>query len=279
MLQDLAATREQTQDRPPNPGKGLFENNDTSTADYTAFGSYVSRLLTTSQQSTGEALSSPTETSPSRGDLDELVAPASMEELISLVIMHGNTAASTRNANRFDIHRAGIHVAVIQLARTAYRVGEQVNGMVDFEKSADTCYTMHVSLETTELVESTLALRSRASVHRATRKVYAVSTECTLNASRAPFSFTIPNDATPAFVTSGVQLEWRLRFEFVTGVSGRIMQGEDLLEEVLDDERGTTYAAFQELPSESFDVHIPIRVYGNKTAVTFQGADRLDYAI
>lgn len=278
VLQDLAKTREQVVEKIGYSDIKYRGGADIRPSDNTAFTSYVDRLLTASQQSTGEALSSPTEKSPAGGNSEESPTSNSMNDTISLAILHSKSAGSTSNTNRFDIRRTGIRVAVIQLVRTAVRVGEQVNGAVEFITPADTCYTMHVSLETTEVVESTLALRSKASIHRATRKVYAFTTECTLNTKKSPFSFTVPSDATPAFVTSGVQLEWRLRFEFVTGIGGRTVQQEDLLEEVNDDERGTTYAALQELPAESFDIDIPIRVYGSMTESSPHG-ERRDYTI
>jgi hypothetical protein len=68
----------------------------------------------------------------------------------------------------------------------------------------------------------------------------------------------IPTNATPGFVTTGVTLEWKLRFEFVTGD-----RQEDLIEKLTEDDRGTVSSAAQEMSCQSFDVCIPLRVYGS----------------
>ncbi|KAK4697132.1 hypothetical protein P7C71_g893, partial [Lecanoromycetidae sp. Uapishka_2] len=76
----------------------------------------------------------------------------------------------------------------------------------------------------------------------------------------------IPGTATPEFITSGISLEWSLRFEFVTGRVGDVEESDespdDLMEEVARDERGSVNAAVQVLPCETFDVSVPLRVYG-----------------
>jgi hypothetical protein len=88
-------------------------------------------------------------------------------------------------------------------------------------------------------------------------------------ASRLSFAPTIPAAATPEFITSGVSLEWKLRIEFVTPrLGGDEAHAEgDLLEEIARDERGVIVAAQQRLLAESFEVSVPIRVYGAVSGV------------
>ena len=44
--------------------------------------------------------------------------------------------------------------------------------------------------------------------------------------------------------------------------SGEQQAFDDLLEEISSDDRGVILAAAQRLPAESFEVQVPIRVYG-----------------
>ena len=226
------------------------------------FSSYVEGLLNRPRQDSHLGLLSPTE-SISRM-LPSSIYGSTAKEIIDFAILKGNSLSSSMvSANRFQIQKTGEHIAVILLARSAYRLGETISAVVDFQDAQVPCHSVHVSLETSEVVDPTLALRSSASIRRATRKIHAAKCEHTVCAQRTTFLSTIPINSTPEFVTSGVSLEWKLNFEFVTALAPDIEDTrEGLMEEVLGDERGTTYAAVERLPCESFDVSVPIRVYG-----------------
>ena len=229
------------------------------------FSSYVEKLLKegpTNQQ----GLLSPSidDSNPLAPMADE---EATMKEFIDLAILKSNASTSSKqSANRFEIKRGGDKVAVIMLARPAFRLGETLSVAVDFHDADVSCYALHAILETSETIDPSIALRSKASILRVTRRVHASQHESTVSAGRVLFSPTIPISAAPEFVTTGVNLEWRLRFEFVTGRLGEsedLGEGiEDLMEEVAKDERGSVKAAVQGLPCETFDVTVPLRVYG-----------------
>jgi hypothetical protein len=117
------------------------------------------------------------------------------------------------------------------------------------------------------MVDNSIALRSEASILRVTRKIHVSHSESTLFARRVVFSPAIPAAATPEFITSGVGLEWRIRIEFVTprlalGDNEAMLVKEDLLEEVSRDDRGVMLASAEVLDCESFEIAVPIRVYG-----------------
>ncbi|KXX79993.1 Protein sat1 [Madurella mycetomatis] len=142
--------------------------------------------------------------------------PASAKEAIDLAILRSNLSPpGHQSANRFEIARNGRRVGVVMLARPAYRLGEAVTLAIDFAGAEVPCYAVHAALETAEKVDPSLALRSEASVHRVTRKVWVSGSEVVMYARRAVFTPTIPATATPEFMTSGVGLEWKIRLEFV----------------------------------------------------------------
>ena len=232
---------------------------------FSDFLEYVDNLLDRPRENSSMGLLSPTDTVPGRSSIQE--EPQSMKEAIDTAILRSNlTGAANQSANRFEIARSGRRVAVVMLARPSYRLGETMSAVIDFTNSHIPCYSIHVSLETSEKVDPAIALRSNASIYRATKKVHASFSEKALFAQKLAFSPTIPPNATPEFITSGISLEWKLRVEFITPrlthEDGVEAAWDDLLEELSSDDRGIVIAAAQRLPAESFEIQVPIRVYG-----------------
>ena len=228
--------------------------------------SYLGKILDTSRLNSGLGILSPTEPN-SRSHTPISEEPSTIRDSIDIAILRSNfVTSSNRSANRFEITRNGKRVAAILLARPAYRLGEAVPITIDFNESGISCYSLHATLETAETIDPAIALRSKASVQRATRRIHASQFESSISARKTFFSPIIPLMSTPEFITSGVNLEWKLRFEFVTARLGDdgVMEEDTcgLTEEVARDERGIVQAAVQGLPCETFDVTVPLRVYG-----------------
>lgn len=193
--------------------------------------------------------------------------PPSCKEAIEFAILRSNqVSSSNRSANRFDIARNGRRIAVVVLNRPSHRLGETIFATIDFTDATLPCFSLRATLETSEKVDPSLALRSNTSIHRATRRIHASFFENTLFATRIVFSPAIPISATPTLLTTGIKLDWDLRFEFVTTHSkhdkDETLSGKGLLELLGQDERGSVYSALENLPSESFEVAIPLTVYG-----------------
>ncbi|KAI1863981.1 hypothetical protein JX265_005016 [Neoarthrinium moseri] len=242
---------------------------------------YVEELL--DRPRNGSGLLSPTAHGPSSRRPSAFEEAATAREAIDLAIMRSNLSSSDsgQSTNRFEIARNGQRVGVVMLARPAYRLGEAVSMAIDFTDAEIPCYAVHAALETAERIEPAFALRSEASVHRVTRKVYGSSSEATLFARRIVFSPTIPINATPEFVTSGLSLEWKIRVEFVvpsstaedTEAERRAEGPHPLLEEISRDDRGgLVMVAAENLECESFEVAVPLRVYG----AVCNGLERLE---
>jgi RAB6A-GEF complex partner protein 2 len=278
--------RDQAKVRPLEKGshslekkKGNRPSQSHATSTMQSFLSYVDELL--EQPRNGQGLLSPTAQSSRRPSMFEEAATA--REAIDLAILRANLSSreTGQSSNRFEISRNGQRVSVVMLARPAYRLGESISMAIDFTDADISCHAVHIALETTERVEPTFALRSEASIHRVTRKVYCSSSEATLFARRVVFSPTIPINATPEFVTSGLSLEWKIRIEFVVPSStAEDAEGEQrsegshpLLEEISRDDRGgLVLVAAENLECESFEVAVPLRVYG----AVCNGLERLE---
>lgn len=277
------------------------------TSTMSSFLTYLDDLLARPQDDPSASLLSPTATPSSRrpstahstdgggsyfppsGGGGPGAPSQSAKDAIDLAILRANTTAPGQQAaNRFEIARNGRRVGVVLLARPAYRLGESVTLAIDLAGAQLPCYAVHFALETAERVDASLALRSDASVHRVTRRVWASASEAAVYARRVVFCPTIPVGATPEFVTSGVSLEWKVRVEFVVPAVGGGGEGEDgedgdggpagvgaagLLEEISRDERGgLVVVAAENLVCESFEVAVPLRVYGAVSS----GLERLE---
>ncbi|ETI19527.1 hypothetical protein G647_09361 [Cladophialophora carrionii CBS 160.54] len=190
-------------------------------------------------------------------------------QAVDRAIVYSNSLSEgDSSANRFEIARTGQRVAVIVIDRPLHRLGETITAVVDFSESEIAGSSLKATLETSEKVTPALAVRSVATINRITRKIYGARSENILFSKRATFAFSIPASATPTFVTSGVNLDWSLRFEFGTikpfeSEEGGIQPVPDLLEEVVNDERSTVNVAVENLECETFEVVIPITVYGD----------------
>ncbi|CBF69773.1 hypothetical protein AN6289.2 [Aspergillus nidulans FGSC A4] len=229
------------------------------------FLSYVDEIL--EQRSRSSSLKLPSTLAERRASYDLTGGPLSCKDAIDLAILRSNqTINSSQSPNRFEIARGGRRIAVVVLNRPAHRLGETLIATVNLADAALPCYALRATLESSEKVAPHLAVRSGASIRRATRRVHASFFEITLYSTRVVFSPAIPISATPTTLTSGVNVEWELRFEFVTtntrGQLGAGPSGVRLLETVSEDERGATMSALEHVGCESFEVAIPITIYG-----------------
>ncbi|KAL4867723.1 hypothetical protein BDV12DRAFT_117563 [Aspergillus spectabilis] len=229
------------------------------------FLSYVDEIL--KQRSRNSSLKPPDTLAERRPSYDLTAGPLSCKDAIDFAILRSNqTNNSSQSPNRFDIARGGRRIAVVVLNRPAHRLGETLIATVNLADTALPCYALRATLESSEKVGAHLAVRSEASIRRATRRVYASFFEITLYSTRIVFSPAIPISATPSIITSGVNVEWELRFEFVTSSipaeTGSGPSGAQLLETVSEDDRGSTLSALEHLGCESFEVAIPITIYG-----------------
>lgn len=210
--------------------------------------------------------------------------PANAREAIDFAILRSNFATTSgeselpdaQSANRFNITRSGHPVAVLIILRPAYRLGEAVTGTINFTAPSDSShaprpapnYSVLVELESFEHVDPSLALRSSTSIHRVTRKVHALQRENSLFARQVSFNLVVPSNASPSFETTGVSLTWRLKIEFTTQrqIPGQLPDlngaGGELMDEVARDERGATSIAKERLAADTFEIAVPIKIYG-----------------
>ena len=263
-------------------------------SDAVEFFRYVNTLL--EQPSTQRGLLSPTSPhAPTRRKSSVVdIDPRTQKDAIDFAILRSNHLLNTipslsQLANRFTIARSKQTVATLLIPRPAYRLGETIALVIDFKDAVLPTYSVQVALETSERVEPAIAMRSPQSIYRYTRKVHAYAAESSFFAKRLSFGLSIPGNATPEFVTSGVGLEWKLRVEFAiarmvegaANVDDEEEEEEDdddeeeqksekwlqqlqleLLEETSTDDRGAVLRGVERMHAETFEVSVPVRIYG-----------------
>ena len=307
LLQDAARSKSITADPSTPSGFPKFERKPISNQTKSPkqgledFLRYTERLQEENPDGQG-ILASPTSPTTPNALRKESIAdqpPASVKDAVDFAILRANYVASTtskqrpseaQSANRFNIARGGHPVAVLTLLRPAYRLGEAVIGTIDFTTPSPTSslpspsptYALLAELESAERVDPSLALRSSNSINRVTRRVHASVRENALFARQVSFALTIPATATPTFETTGVSLVWKLRVEFTTerqvaglGFEGAgDMEGQaELLEELGSDERGVTLIARERLLADTFEIEVPLKVFG-AVGVEARGLER-----
>ena len=230
------------------------------TNDPSEFISYVNGLLSGPAENPSIGLLSPTE--PTIGGSHKVRESRSTEENVHILTTQGH-AWTKFGPSRYQIQRNGERVAIILLSRPVFRLGESIPIVVDFRTATTPCHSLQVYLESLESINPSIALRSEPNTHRTTRKVYASQSEYASYGSRLFFNITVPVTGTPDFVTSGVGLIWRLRFEFVTVIRPiGITAEKGFMEELIKSERGRTMVAEEDMVCESFEANVPLRVFG-----------------
>jgi hypothetical protein len=260
ILRDIAWTRslddvDQVASPKTAPGKSGTEQ----------FETYLKSLLRKPRQNSVTTPLTPSTPVTLTNQASLFTARASMQERIEAAILNGTSnVTGQRMLNSFTIQKAGSRIAIIKLARLVYRLGEVISATIDFSGSSLPCYALHIFLESAETIDPAFAIRSASSIQRATRRVHGSWFEQTVSTRRVMFNAMVPVTATPGFSTSVVELQWRLRFDFVTQTAvSQSATASCLVEEVESDDRGQTLAALQGLPCEAFEVEVPIRVLGN----------------
>lgn len=187
----------------------------------------------------------------------------------------GVASDTSTSPNRFEIASGGRRIAVVTIDRPLHRLGEEVNVVVDLSNSEVVCSSLRATLETCERVDPSVAVRSAATITRVTRKIYVSRAENVLLAQRSVFAPTIPVSVSPTFMTTGVSLDWYVKLEFGTVRSPEEVEAQQndsdpatnikpsLLENILEDERGIVSVAVESLDCDTFEVSIPITVYGD----------------
>ena len=259
LLRDLAISKPLGSAVDTDQGRFDYRSNNPSSSE-TTFYSFIKNTLSGSRDSASSALQSTTAAEVQKRHNEVDLQNSATGSIPSANLHTPQKVTRVSIATRFEIQRGGNPFATIILNRASYKPGDTIIGTIDLQSVALPCYCIYAYLESFEEVDDSLALRSKASILRATRRTQASQLESTVCARRLSFKFLVPVGATPEFRTSHVQLKWVLRFEFATQARMDGDEERESLEEVATDERGCITAAAQELSSEAFEVLVPVNI-------------------
>ena len=242
-------------DKSPHPANSKLSLATPSSSE-SDFNAYITKLITSPRRNSSAGLISPTADAQtpqsarpsSRGKSDHYFPDppqTSMRSIIDTTIrlstqpLNQSSGAPNTSQNQFTIARSGQPLARLTLLRPALRLGDQLHLVVDFArastspsdglpKNPPSVHALTLTLESTESIDPTLAIRSSASVERATRKIWdrrivggsngAALGWCRRWAGCLKVPGLGTSGVSPAFETSGVGVRWCVRVEMVVGV-------------------------------------------------------------
>eukprot|EP00002_Diphylleia_rotans_P033103 TRINITY_DN7004_c0_g1_i4.p1 TRINITY_DN7004_c0_g1~~TRINITY_DN7004_c0_g1_i4.p1 ORF type:complete len:465 (+),score=94.77 TRINITY_DN7004_c0_g1_i4:1570-2964(+) len=152
----------------------------------------------------------------------------------------------------YSIGHAQGALARCTLAKEHYRIGEAVQGCLDFSESKLSCIQLTIDLAMEESVNPEHILPGRT---KPLRTVVASKSDLVLHAQQSSFSFVIPATACPAFTSDLVTLRWLLRITFyVAADAPTVAQFQSRPDQILP-----------QLPDaklEAVEWELPMHVYG-----------------
>ncbi|KAG0177133.1 hypothetical protein DFQ29_005196 [Apophysomyces sp. BC1021] len=254
--------------KPKAPARRISKSANNKARD--EFSKYVNELLDNSDTSDHEATRRESDAYEEQ-DMDDEMAEEGNALLGKTCAQIVSRVANTSRKAMYDICKNNQRVAQLHLIKTAHRLGEPVIGLLDFGGAALSTFEVSVLLESNEIVEPSIALRQPHQIARVSRKCHAEHHSFCLGHRQLAFSLPIPAIASPEFQTTGVKLQYYLKFEFITSTQNEPKPSALFLPINVDD-RHKHYQSLQDVDVSTFDCQIPIRVYGSPG-----GADRALY--
>ncbi|KAI9487151.1 MAG: Rgp1-domain-containing protein [Benjaminiella poitrasii] len=162
---------------------------------------------------------------------------------------------NTSKRATFDICKSNKRVAQFHLLKTYYRLGEPIQGVIDFENAAISTFQVTIFLESNEIVDDSLSQRQPHYIARVSRKRHAEHHVFCKNNKRISFSLSVPALESPEFQTTGLKYQYYLKLEFIIGKNG-----------ISSHTSTDKYHTYNQIPDgvkvNHFDCKIPIHILG-----------------
>ncbi|XP_052245821.1 RAB6A-GEF complex partner protein 2-like [Dreissena polymorpha] len=173
------------------------------------------------------------------------------------------TVTCRKGPHSYNITNSRGRVARCVMFKTAYKLGEDIIGIMDFSETNVSCVQFSVTLQSEETISEECRKKS---AQGSSVTSYVRHQDTCLNTLKSHFSVPVPLTATPGFITDIVCQRWRLHFEFVTTVEP--IQGEVRV----DEDDSTTWRGPATLQVETMVWDFPVKIYpshpGHASSVT-----------
>ncbi|CEP14982.1 hypothetical protein [Parasitella parasitica] len=166
-----------------------------------------------------------------------------------------NTTVINAEIATFDICKSNKRVAQLHLMKTLFRLGEPIQGIIDFEGAVIPTFQVSIYLESNEVVDDSIASRQPQYIARVSRKRHAEHHSFCRYDKRVSFSLNVPASESPEFYTSAMKLQYYLKIDFITGTS-------NASQPTFEDKLHRYHHASAQIAASNFDCQIPIHVFG-----------------
>ncbi|RWS09648.1 RAB6A-GEF complex partner protein 2-like protein [Dinothrombium tinctorium] len=136
------------------------------------------------------------------------------ENTLDLLLHKLDCLTARRSPSSFVITNQLGKVVNFSIFKTAFKLGEDVIGIFNFEEATVPCVQYSVTLQSEEVVKEECRNKSAKSTKQITS--YSKIHEFCLDTSTTHIILPIPLTVTPTFETNILSLTWKLHFEFVT---------------------------------------------------------------
>ncbi|ODV90083.1 hypothetical protein CANCADRAFT_43770 [Tortispora caseinolytica NRRL Y-17796] len=185
-------------------GAGLQESRED-------FYEFMKDIIHTDSQSRRPSISSPLVSSSSFSDAEEMYSKFSSRDAIDYLVRQ----SAANKPQIFNVSWKHGFVAAVNLHRQFYRLGDRIFLNVDMQNSTQNCVHISAALETNEVVNESIALKSAEEISRLTTVVACEQSSITYGQVFVGFSFVVPPGAVPSFKTEEVTYQWAVKITFV----------------------------------------------------------------
>ncbi|XP_052807566.1 RAB6A-GEF complex partner protein 2-like [Mya arenaria] len=175
------------------------------------------------------------------------------EDTVMDVALHIlETVTARKGPHSYNITNTRGRVARCILFKTAFKLGEDIIGIMDFSDTTVPCVQYCVTLQSEETISEECRKKN---TQGSSLTSYVRHQDMCLHTLKSHFSIPVPLTATPCFITDIVCQRWRLHFEFVT--SNDAMQGETRTNE----DGSTSWRGPASMNVETMVWDLPVKIF------------------
>lgn len=139
--------------------------------------------------------------------------PRKEDSVLDVALQILSTVTARKALHSYNITNTRGKVARCLMFKQAYKIGEDIIGIMDFSDTSVNCFQYSVTLQSEETISE--ECRKKAGQGSAVTS-YVRHQETCLHTLKSHFIVPVPLTATPGFITDIVCQRWRLHFEFIT---------------------------------------------------------------
>lgn len=174
---------------------------------------------------------------------------------------------SQKNLKFYNVTNSKGHVVKFCAFKSAYKLGEDIVGSLDFSGCNVPCLQFAVTLQSVE--EVTPECRTSEGQKPAVNS-FSKSHEMCVGYQQTHFVLPIPLHVTPSFYTDLVTLKWRLHFEFVTSTADEVVMKPEAKPKK-DTMDGQIWQGPTDIKIETMVWDLAIKLYPNLPSYISQG--------